>query len=326
MTSYKQSLTAESCLVEERFPDVEPSSDVSFSSPIIRKSEYLMGLAPNSLEYETAMLSYLKDKHKLCSTEFKHQRCTDCGKEFSGSALFTCGTSYCWECREMRTKKIFKRLMSKDLPYRKLFHFIIGSARVPLSEFGRSHIDGLRKNANRFLDAVSKRGYILQGEYVMDFTFDAASQTVFVHAHFAVIPFRGSHRCAPFFNQTITRLTNGQIRVVKLVGYKTKSNVLYYLAKRAAGILGHYEDGESSEHSIYGFRDFLSLRDWYKLLFRRRGVVQFGFPEGIGTNTAPVVQDVCPFCGSHNIETIGVIVKKRIECNSQTFLGKGGGT
>lgn len=302
----------------EDFSDYQEVDSSSFGSfdELVTKSDYVVGLKVGSLDYLRAVSQYMTDKLLSCSKEFRVMECGDCRKQFK-VAVHTCGLSYCWSCREMRTKKIYRRLMNKTVSSRRLFHMVIGSHPVQVDDFGKSNLTQLRRDVIAFISKARRAGYRLQGWYVPDFS--VRDGVVFVHAHLVVLPFKGSSSCAAPFNSIIRAVTKERVKVVKVFGYRSKSNCFFYIAKRAAGVLGHYEDMASGgDRAPYGFKDWLSLDSWYSIFYRHRGVVQF-VPGGISSTTAPVSDDDCPFCGSKNVHTVGFIRINR-ELVQQTLL------
>jgi len=185
--------------------------------------------------------------------------------------------------------------MGKKIYSKRLFHMVVGFK--PTRSFNKDLFKEHRKIMAKFVKYVRKSGFKIRGWRVRDVT--AVDGLFYFHYHYAVLPENNINKSARLFNELIIKASGGELRVVKSIGYRSKKNLFAYISKRQAGMFGHKD--------FYGFKDIMTLRQYFDNFHNTRHLVQFGFREALTCNIAPDAILCCPYCQSTNISEVGFI-------------------
>ena len=188
-------------------------------------------------------------------------------------------------------------------PIDRVFHASIGSVPIPVEEFdahAKHYIKEHRKVIAKFLVAIRKLGFKFQGIGVLDYSYDPEKRTIYIHTHFALLGERNLHCSAGIFNAVISKVTGNKIKIVKCIGYRNwfyadenrPANMLYYFAKKMAGIFGH------KNKRVYGFEDFINKEDYFAQLYNVRSLTKIGISEGLTCKVGRIASPECSICGA----------------------------
>lgn len=223
----------------------------------------------------------------------------------------------------MRIKKNYKRLASKQIFSRRLFHFSIGFAPVMVGNLKRTELKRQRKVISKFLSLARANGLSIRGFSCRDVSFKPNG--LYVHYHFAVLPESPFMSLGGLFNDLISKASKGELKNVNLIGFRSRPNLLYYFAKRQAGYFGHDREdrGDGIGFTAYGYKDFMTIEQYSETFFDTRTLVILGFPEGLACNNAPDVKAICPSCGSKNLIIVGYCNEKGEETPPPDYIPRG---
>jgi hypothetical protein len=221
-------------------------------------------------------LEHLKYKVYNCKRFYVRYYCDGCGN--TEQQPLTCGSRYCKRCYEQRYHKALKRLFNYKIYSERLFHLVIGFPRN--NGFDKKEKRKQEIILSRFLKEIRKY-YKFNAIRVFD-----------LGKHYAVLP-EAKQFDARLFNRIITEVSNGVVKIVKLIGWRNKKSLFKYIAQRIAGRYGHTFEGSKE----FYLSDFLTIEEYYNLYFKIRSLVLL--TKLVTCNNAPnYFSNVCSICGS----------------------------
>lgn len=265
--------------------------------------------------------------------------CKHCERENRSDALlketklteFRCEIHYCND-----PKCIIQRVASQYTVFeemqrlsnvKKLWHFVISFDLIPLHEF-KSNFGKIRKRyqyiLNKFFEKLKKRGVEIQALRVIDFKFDK-NMMVQPHFHFAGLP-KGLGRLysdmkvmqevrkemisnqrikTPFHFQSFQNRDGSHL--------KSKQGVLFYMAKRSAGLYT-WKESDSKEYipsskgklerdinngKYYTLKDVLTPGEYIKGFYNRSHFAVIGGLPRPRPNGSILTEGVPKNCPKH---------------------------
>lgn len=230
-----------------------------------------------------------------CSTRrIKIKRlCYDCGETIhENTFLQTCGNRYCKKCYSKRVAIAHRKIFDN---YRKHYHkrCIHLILTTPRGFYTKKTKKDFEYRIYRFFLKMRQHGYTMIGIKGIDLTLRNAA--VYLHCHIAL---RITHQLTTPFKKLLRdtwRQVSQLDNAVLKVKYSSTNNVLSYIAKRTAGLIGH---GKTPMF----LSDYMTEQQYFSSFYKTRYVT----PIGISCNIAPnFKQIICPKCGNDcNFTTI----------------------
>lgn len=219
--------------------------------------------------------------------------CHECGEPIQENTfLQTCGNRYCKKCYSKRVAIAHKRIFDNYRKYyhKRCIHLILTK---PPGFYTKKTKKQFEYHIYRFFLKMRQRGYNLIGIKGIDLTLK--NTAVYLHCHLAL---RIDNQLTTQFKKVmhdtwrqVSQLDNAVLKIK----YSSTNNVLSYIAKRTAGLIGH------SKTPMF-LSDYMTEQQYFDLFYRSRYVT----PIGISCNIAPnFKQLICPNCGNDcNFTTI----------------------
>lgn len=236
---------------------------------------------------------------KPCKEQTNYYYCGSCGKVHSKT--HTCNERYAECCYPERQKRNYARLMGMEIKARRLIHIVIGFKKkkdLPNKDNKKvmeKQLSKLHRKVRKVLD-IKFRGIRI---------FDLADDGCYEHYHYAILPERimmnrrSLNIDVKLFRSLLKKVTKGKSEVIKVFGFRSKSNLFHYFSKRTAGKYGH---GKES----FFLSDIMSYEEYRVNFFNVRSLVNIGFPEGICSINAQTPHK-CPYCNSLDVHLVDII-------------------
>jgi predicted Zn-ribbon and HTH transcriptional regulator len=214
-----------------------PTTEFLGSSYIIAANKRVLRLESHG-HYLQAAVESLHDRLSSCGkVSLIKPKCGDCGHRFPTHEVHLhCFNRYAPCCASIRYRRAFSRLMSFDIPQRKLHHAVIGFPHKP--QYHRIHKKREEYIISEFARAMKKAGMPLYGLKVFDFQ-DKVNE--YTHYHLALLPMTLDYRKAQKVRKAVSIRTREPFVFHVMRGHgglRPKRALFSYFAKRMAGLYG----------------------------------------------------------------------------------------
>lgn len=227
---------------------------------------------------------------KPCKEWVKYYFCYNCGKIHSRTQ--TCNERYSRCCYNERFKRNIARLKSLKIISKRMVHVIVGFPKEnkKLDKHNKKELEKILVKFHRKL----RIHYLFRGIRI----FDLADDGMYEHFHYAIIP-ESKQLDVKVCRRILKQVSGGYVKTLKVMGFRYKSGLLKYFAKRVSGLYGH------GKHEFF-LEDIMSYKEYKNYFFNVRFVTIIGrFPEGLTCINAQS-RLCCPYCGSLDIEFVGI--------------------
>ncbi len=260
-------------------------------------------------QYERSIRNILR-----CGKFFLVQKCEADPTHHTTKHPWSCGIRYCSQPDDVKLRyvRIHDRLkhQTNKVKSPRLYHFTIGSNQLgeslestestltpkqQLDKYLAAFFRNLRRGSKRAGRPAFKLVYVK----VLD-----VNKTGYWHYHIALLPETNLRNVDKFMRICKAALRQIDSRLVfNNIGWRSKKQVLSYMAKRGAGILGHHKEG------YYYLNDLMSPLDYFKSYYRSKNV-SYHLPEWlVNTIVTCPAKSPCPVCKYnmifHSYEYIG---------------------
>ena len=226
----------------------------------------------------------------LCCRRWKKYSCIEC--DYEVRTIFRCHDRYCTcdFCVMTRFAKALEKLYSLGIRSKRGYHFTIGSNlmdKATLQSKLNRYINRMRKPTQTELNNGVKT-YKLNYIKVFDISKKNSSVTGKTYNHFHYWVMGEDIPIAKFIarSQYVLKKIDNDINFWG-IGWRYKTGIYRYFAKRIAGIFGH-------EENHYFLKDIMNLKT-YLTDFYRSKFLSWSSPEGFLNNYAFSVSGlVCP--------------------------------
>lgn len=239
-------------------------------------------------------LDKLADRIEQCpSGAWLHIYCNSCGEQLTKKPFKSCCLSnFCQEKECLKTRIRIRRMKLQDyyITSKNLFNFVIGFKAVEkiTNEF--------RINCHKTFMKIMKKLEKIYGKVywlsVRDLN-KTKEGKIRLHYHIATLPLKDFRK----LTSTLSLICNKIEGVApSFSGYKKKSSVISYFAKRASGNFGHNRKGEKK----FGFSDFMRLEEYYNVFYGTKTFnSNLSYRTRKGSELILMLNNVpkkCPFC------------------------------